>query len=141
MPSRIVLQEKVLDKEYVTIRYNPSEKLLWNEWRGNIPSKQLREAINFACEFIVANNVALILADYTRMHAPSREDQVWIARNSAAILQHSKLRKVANIMGNDIFQQISIETIYEIASKTPMPCDSQNFVSKEDALDWLLDRE
>lgn len=130
---------KVWEKEYVTIRHNPEEKMIWNEWRGVIPSEPLREAMIHSCEFIVDNDVELILADFTRMCAPSMEDQVWIANHTAEILQHSKLRRVANLMAQDLFQQIAIETIYEIASRTPMPCESRDFFSQEEALEWLFE--
>ncbi|GAB3529958.1 hypothetical protein GCM10027443_09900 [Pontibacter brevis] len=58
------------DREYVTIRHSPEEKFIWNEWRSAIPRPQLREAIMFACNFILDNHVELILADYARMCAP-----------------------------------------------------------------------
>lgn len=60
-----------VDKNYLTIRYNPEEKLIWNQWRGTIPSPQLREAMISACHFILENDVELILADFTRMGAPT----------------------------------------------------------------------
>ncbi|MFD3003301.1 hypothetical protein ACFS7Z_23265 [Pontibacter toksunensis] len=128
----------VLDIEYVSIRHNPEEKFMWNEWRESIPSQQLREAMMFACDFILDNEVELILADYTRMHATTVEDQVWIATHSAEKLQHSRLRKVANVMAHDVFQQIAIENIYEKASEIPLPCVSEAFFTKEAALDWLF---
>lgn len=133
--------EKVHEREFVTIRHNFEKKMLWNEWRSNIPSGPLREAMHFACQYIIDNEIELILADYTRMLPPSLQDQTWIATHAAQILQHSKLKRVANIMGTDIFQQISIETIYELASKYPLPCESRDFIFKEDALEWLFSAE
>lgn len=129
----------VWEKEYVTIRHSSDQKLIWNEWRGFIPSEPLRESMLKACEFIMDNEVELILADYSRLCSPSMEDQVWIANHTAEILRHSKLKRVANLMAQDLFQQIAIESIYEIASKaTPLPCESRDFMNKEEALDWLL---
>ncbi|SIQ85518.1 hypothetical protein [Pontibacter lucknowensis] len=133
--------EKALEQDFVTIRHSPENKMLWNQWRGSIPSDPLREAMIFACEFIVANEIELILADYTKMQPPSLQDQNWIAIHSAEILQHSKLKRVANVMGTDIFQQLSIETIYQIASQTPLPCESRDFMFKDDALEWLFSTE
>ncbi|MBB6612683.1 hypothetical protein H7F15_16695 [Pontibacter sp. Tf4] len=133
--------EKVLDSEYVTIRHCPDERLLWNEWKGAIPSGKLRAAVRFASEYVAANNIELILADFSRMHAPSREDQVWIARTGARILQHSKLRKVANLTSSDIFGQIALETIYDIAAETPLPCEVRNFISEQSAAEWLYSKE
>ncbi len=127
-----------LENDYVTIRHSPEEKLICNEWKGVIPSPELRKAMMFACEFILDNDVELILADYTAMCAPTFDDQVWIANHSAELLQHSKLRRVANLMAQDIFQQLAIESIYEIASETPMPCETRDFVSKDEALEWLF---
>ncbi|WP_162054213.1 hypothetical protein [Pontibacter pamirensis] len=127
-----------VDEEYLTIHYNRDEKLMWNQWQGAIPSPQLREAMISACQFILANDVELILADFTRMCAPTVEDQVWIGKNSAELLQHSKLRKVANLMARDIFQQMAIDNIYDKASELPMPCESRTFVSKFDAMEWLM---
>lgn len=126
------------EKEYVTTRYCSGEHFIWNEWRGAISSANLREAMIFSCEFILKNNVELILADYTLMIAPSLDDQVWIANHTADLLQHSKLRKVANIMAQDMFQQLAIQTIYGIASEVPLPCESRDFVMKREALKWLF---
>lgn len=126
------------DKEYVTIRYCAEEKYIWNEWRGLIPSQELRDAILFACYFILDNDVELILADFSKMTGPSLEDQVWIANHSADLLKHSKLKRVANVLAPDLFQQVAIENIYDIASEVPMPCITKDFVSKEEALHWLF---
>ncbi|MEJ8803828.1 hypothetical protein [Pontibacter sp. H249] len=86
----------------------------------------------------MSNDIELILADYIQMGAPSMEDQKWIANYSAKILQYSKLKKVANLLASDIFQQIAIEVIYETASEIPLPRESKYFLSQEDAMDWLL---
>lgn len=130
--------EIALNKEYLTVHYNAEENFIWNEWRDTIPSPQLREAMISACQFILANDVELILADFTHMCAPTVEDQAWIASHTAELLQHSKLRKVANLMAQDIFQQMAIEKIYEKASERPLPCESKAFVSQEDAIEWLF---
>ncbi|WP_018478785.1 hypothetical protein [Pontibacter roseus] len=68
--------EVAWEKEYVTIRHSPDVRLIWNEWRGIIPTEPLRVAMMKASQFIVDNQVELILADYTNMGAPSMEDQV-----------------------------------------------------------------
>ncbi|CAM3734327.1 hypothetical protein POKO110462_17730 [Pontibacter korlensis] len=114
------------------------QKLLWNEWRGSILSEQLRENIFFACEFILANDVECMLADYVKMHAPSLSDQVWIATHSAELLQHRKLVRVANLLAQDVFQQKAIETIHEKASTVPLPCETREFLSMQEAMEWLL---
>lgn len=129
----------VWEREFVTIRYSAKENLVWNEWRGFIPSKPLREAMVYASEYVVAHDVAYILADFTRFGSPSLEDQIWIANHTAEILRYSKLKRVANILAPDIFQQMAIETIYNTASKIPMPCVTKDFVSREDALEWLFE--
>ena len=54
------------------------------------------------------------------------------------ILQHSNLRRVANIQGPGIFQQVAIDTIHEIVSKTPMPGEVRDFLSKAEAKEWLF---
>ncbi|PRY09990.1 hypothetical protein CLV24_11658 [Pontibacter ummariensis] len=129
---------KVFETDYLTLRYSAKEKLIWNEWRGDIPSPQLREAMLYASNFILEQNIELILADFTCMCAPTMQDQVWIAKHTAELLQHSRLRRVANLLAQDIFRQRAIENIYEKASQTPMPCETRDFVSEEDALIWLL---
>ena len=134
----ILSLEKVLATNYVTIRHSPEHKLIWNEWKGTIPSAQLKEAMLFVSNFIVANNIALILADYTHLSPPTREDQVWIARTTSTILQHSNLRRVASINGHDIFQQLALDTIHEIAAQAPVPCMSCDFLSKAEAKEWLF---
>lgn len=129
---------KVLANKYVTIRHSPVDKLIWNEWKGTIPSADLKEAMLFACNFIVANNIELILADYTHLSPPTREDQVWVAKETSKILKNSNLRRVANINGHDIFQQLAIDTIHQIAAQTPMPCETRDFLSKAEAKEWLF---
>lgn len=127
-----------IDKAYLTVHYNPEEKLIWNQWRGAIPSPQLREAMTSASRFILTNDVELVLADFTRMSAPTVEDQRWIASQTAQLLQHSKLRKVANLMAQDIFQQMAIEKICEKASELPVPYEIRPFVLEVDAIEWLF---
>ena len=133
-----LILNRVLANNYVTIRHSPADKLIWNEWRGTIPSSDLKEAMLIACNLIVVNNIELILADYTQFSPPTREDQVWIAKTASNILQHSNLRRVANINGHDIFQQLAIDTIHQIAAQTPMPCETRDFLSKAEAKEWLF---
>ncbi|GAB3200081.1 hypothetical protein ABID22_003065 [Pontibacter aydingkolensis] len=125
-------------KDFATMRYSPGKKLIWTEWRGAISSEQLREAIIYECEFILANRVELMLSDYTMMIPPALEDQVWVANHTTELLQHSSLRLVANLMAQDIFQQITIHTIYAFTSDVLLPCESRDFVTKEEALEWLF---
>ncbi|WP_299990927.1 hypothetical protein [uncultured Pontibacter sp.] len=133
--------EKALELDFVTIRHFPDQKLFWSDWRGIIPREPLREAMHFASQFIIENEIELVLVDYTHMLPPSLQDQNWIATHSAAILQYSKLKRVANVMGYDIFQQISIETINEIAYRYPLPFESRDFMFKDDAFEWLFSTE
>lgn len=143
MTPKAILHKKlkyrtILKRDHVTIRYCPDKKLIWNEWKGVIPSHKLRDSIIYACQYIIENDIELILADYTSMAAPTMEDQVWVANHSAELLQYSKLKRVGNLMAQDLFQQIAIGNIYDIASEVPLPCVSRDFVVKEDALEWLL---
>lgn len=131
----------VMEREFLTMKFCPKQQLLWNEWRGSTPSLQLREAMIYACNFILENGVELILADYTKMCAPNLEDQVWIANHTARLLQHSKLKRVANILAKDLFQQLAIESIYEKASAVDLPCESRDFIAKEDAMEWLYEEK
>ncbi|WP_439882531.1 hypothetical protein ACSX1A_05050 [Pontibacter sp. MBLB2868] len=128
----------VLDKPYVTIRYCSHTKFIWNEWRGVIPSSQLRDAMIFASKFALDNKVEYILADFTKLCAPSLEDQLWIAKQAGNLLKDSKLKKVANVMPTDFFQQIAIENIYEKASEIPQPCETRAFLFESDAVAWLF---
>ena len=130
--------KEAFTNEYVTIRYSAEENFIWNEWRGVIPSRVLREAVLLTCEFVLANKIAFILSDYSRMSAPLLDDQVWISNHFSDLLHHSRLRKVANLMAQDLFQQVAIQTIYDMASEVPLHCESRDFVSKEEALEWLF---
>ncbi len=138
MLESVLNLEVVRNKEFVTMKYSASDKFLWNEWRGNPSSTDLREAIIFSCEFILENEVELILADFIKFCPPTLEDQVWIATHSAKLLQHSKLKRVANLLSQDVFQQIAIETIYDKAAEIPQPCECKNFMFTADAMEWLL---
>lgn len=129
----------LINQEYLTVRVCEEEKFQWNTWKGSLPSQQLRSAMLQACHIILEYNIEYILADFTRMAAPTLEDQLWIANHTGAILSNSKLKRVANLMAQDIFQQVAIETIYDKASLIPQPCESQDFISMEDALNWLFE--
>lgn len=140
MPATILKTKDfitVLREEHLTMRYYPQDSLLCNEWRGVIPSGDLRNYILLACHFVVDNHVEFILADYSRMSAPSFDDQVWVANHSADLLRHSRLRLVANVLANDLLQQLAIGTIYDLASASTR-FESRDFVHKDDALKWLL---
>lgn len=124
--------------EYVTIWYSADENFILNEWRGVIPSATLRDAVLLACEFVLDNDIELILSDYSRMSIPMLDDQVWISNHFAELLHHSKLRKVANLMAQDLFQQVAIPTIFYPASEAHLHCESRDFETKEEALEWLF---
>ncbi|TPE46215.1 hypothetical protein FJM65_02410 [Pontibacter mangrovi] len=139
MPGQHLRFKTIRQDEFFIMKFNQEEKFLWNTWKGKMPSAQLREAMLFASNFILAYNVTCILADYRLMHAPTLSDQAWIAKHTGKLLQHSKLERVANLLAPDVFQQKAIETIYEKASEMPQPCETRDFIEEQDAIKWLMD--
>lgn len=135
---------KILDlvttwsEDHVKLFYDPVRSLAIAEWRGAIPSAQLREATLYTCDFVLSKGIELLLYDYTLLFAPNLDDQVWIANHSAELLQHSRVKKIANLMAQDLFQQIPLEGVNDTFSDISLHCESRDFLSKEEALEWLL---
>ncbi|MEJ8803827.1 hypothetical protein [Pontibacter sp. H249] len=45
---------------------------------------------------------------------------------------------MANIIGYDLYEQIAIDSIYEMTAVQSMPYSTKEFIAKEEALNWLL---
>ncbi|MDX5443061.1 MAG: hypothetical protein LPJ89_04675 [Hymenobacteraceae bacterium] len=126
------------DKEHVKLCFDSDKKIVVAEWKGAIPSKQLRDATVQTCDFVLEHDVELLLNDYTLLLIPNLEDQVWVANHAAELLQHSKIRKIANLMAQDLFQQIPLEGVNDSFSNVPLHSESRDFLSADEALQWLL---
>ncbi|OKL39597.1 hypothetical protein [Pontibacter flavimaris] len=141
MPTSILQARQhytALHEQHLTMRYYDADKLLFNEWRGVVPSEVLKLYTLTVCHFVVDYEVAYVLADYSRMTAPSLVDQLWVINHSENLLRHSVLLRVATVLSPELFQPLEEPATNPPAIGLKLPCDMRDFPLKEEALHWLL---
>ncbi|WP_276499696.1 hypothetical protein [Pontibacter litorisediminis] len=127
-----------LQEQHLTLRYYPTEKLLCSEWRGVVPSEVLRQGTIYVCQYVLDYNIERILADYSRLVAPSLEDQLWIANRSEHLLRQSKVSRVASVLAPEFFQPPGGRSSSCTVSAVGLSFELHDFGLKADALHWLM---
>ena len=127
-----------LQEQHFSLRYYADDKLVCSEWRGVVPCDTLRQYSLYVCQFIIDNNIGLVLADYSRMIVPTLEDQVWVANRTEKMLRQSSVSRIASVLAPELFQPLGGRSSTDVSTQLRLPCELRDFVHKNDALSWLL---
>lgn len=141
MPATILSDRQyhtALQEQHFSLRYYADDKLVCSEWRGVVPCDTLRQYSLYVCQFILDNNVELVLADYSRMIVPCLEDQVWVANRTEKLLRQSNVSRIASVLAPELFQPLGGRSSTDITIQLRLPFDLRDFTQKNDALNWLL---
>ncbi|MBB6460187.1 STAS/SEC14 domain-containing protein [Flammeovirga kamogawensis] len=132
--------EIISDEKYNILSWNPVHKILKTEW--NTPIDMDEE---------LYRSVVLEHLNTTKKYAPTRmlvdtqnayynvvpETQDWINQKFVKIVEEIKLEKMAWIVSEDFFAQVSFDQVMDDASEAS-PFQMKHFTNSQEALEWLL---
>lgn len=82
-----------------------------------------------------------ILVDMSQSKVIAEENREWLKENyfpKAYQISDTKFFKVARVVAEDIYNQMSLKQLDTMRNEGDYPEESKNFKTEEEALNWLL---
>jgi len=82
-----------------------------------------------------------ILVDMSQSKVIAEENREWLKENyfpKAYQISNVKFFKVARIVAEDIYNQMSLKQLDTLRNEADYPEESKNFKTEQEALNWLL---
>jgi hypothetical protein len=131
------MTEKIVKTNVVSIEYLDSHKCIRIEWLDYPESKEFRQGMDDMLEAMKKFNTVKILVPDGKLGAVREEDQLWVLENwTPRCLQLGKSR-TAIVLSDDIFNQLSIESMVNQNTDIVADEDLKYFKSEEEAKNWL----
>ncbi|HEY9008554.1 MAG TPA: hypothetical protein VIM75_20590 [Ohtaekwangia sp.] len=127
--------EIYLDTDVKRIEYNAAHHILIATWKVAPTSAEFRNGMMAMIKAMEHFKTGRLVYDVTHKGALLEEDQVWAAtewRTQAVAVGHSK---VAFVVPEDVFTNMSMEDMMEKADKE---VSFAYFGRKEDAIRWVI---
>jgi hypothetical protein len=122
------------DIDYITIKYDAAHHVLIVTWNLSSTSKEFRHGMMMMLEAMKHFNVGRLASDVTRLGALLEDDQIWAATEWRALAVPAGYSKVAFILSDDIFTNVSMD---DMLSKADKDVSAAYFNRMEDAIRWL----
>ncbi len=124
------------ESDAIRLSYDEAWQLGVGEWKGFVSSDEARSTALYSLDFVNEHGITRWLADRTNMKAIRQQDQQWTVEYFIPKLVASPLRRLANVVSEDIFNRMAIEQMIKRSG------DLGNIVMREfdnvaDALEWL----
>jgi hypothetical protein len=117
----------------IEIRHASSTGILYCTWIGFQEAGPLKDACNMIYELLKKTKCSKIFNDNTHVIGSWNHSTEWIKTYLFPLLVEAGLKKLAWIFSDDISSQISAYRV------TPSISVVKTFLSKEEALAWLID--
>lgn len=116
------------------IEYLHKKDYIYTQFLPNFSEKFLNEMFLNRNQLISKYNCKYLLSDCSHLEILSFDGQAWIKSNIVDKLSEIGIIKVAIILPKNILGRIIIKSIL---STSQTPINIQQFIHKEDALNWL----
>lgn len=124
------------ESEFVKISFDEAQHLGVAEWNGFLSSKDYRENAVRCLELIEHYELKFWLGDNRKMKAIRQADQQWTVEVMVPRLLASSMRRMANLVSEDIFNKMAVEQMIKRVS----PLNNlqiRDFESEAAAMAWL----
>lgn len=139
--------ETVFESEFLKINYYPSNAFLETIWTTTImmETAQYRNALfDYLNAVIKYRPVRLLIDGRQAAYTVTPEDQDWINLHIYPPAIEAGLKRLAFLVGKDIFLNVSLEQMSEDSNKNPLIAENiiQRFFDDYDkALAWLNEED
>lgn len=127
--------EIYFDTDYITIRYHTAHHILVVKWILPPTSKEFRNGMMVILEAMKHFKAGRMVSDVINLGAILEEDQVWAATEWRALAVPAGYSKVAFILSDDVFTNMSMD---DMLSKADKDVSSAYFNRMEDAIRWVI---
>ena len=142
MSRDIPVAQIVFKEKYVTISFDPTTGFVLLDWHSYATSGQFRHTITTLLAFVESKSKSHahigLLADTVKLGVITKEDIEWNAKEINPYIFKAGVKKVAFIIPENIFTQLSITT-YQQQTKVEDTGSliSQMFADRASAQKWL----
>lgn len=120
------------------LEYDEERKCLIQRWKGFSGSDNFRATINASIDFFKSNSEVTGLISDTREHKVVKpQDAEWAAKHANPILAKHGMRKMAFIVPQNVFAQISVD---HFSKNSTDQLALKHFSNLEDALNWIAEK-
>lgn len=124
------------ETDAMRVTYDKEQQLAVGTWKGFVTSKELRKTALDSLDFVNEHQVTRWLSDRRNMKAIRQKDQQWTIDEFVPRLLQSPLRRLANVVSKDIFNQMAMESIVQRSGNLG-EITLKEFENIEDAMEWL----
>ncbi|WP_242921927.1 STAS/SEC14 domain-containing protein [Pontibacter liquoris] len=121
---------------FIKVSYEEAWQLGVAEWKGFASSDDLRSAALRSLDFVNEYQVTRWLADRRKMKAIRQHDQQWTMEEFLPKVISSPLRRVANVVSEDIFNKMAMDQIIGRAGSLTA-IEMRDFDNLPEAMEWL----
>lgn len=123
---------EIFKNEFVSLCYEPNDRVLLQKWQGYVPSELFRRVIDMSVQFIREHEVDMLISD-TLMQKVVRKNDALYAASRLAEMFADGLKAMAFVIPSDAFTRISLKKFADEGINS----DSVGyFQSMEEALNW-----
>jgi hypothetical protein len=120
---------------------NPKGNYIKVEMKGFLVLEKYEPCWLEVLDLIEKTQINKILVDMSQSKVIAEENRDWLKENyfpKAYQVSDSKFFKVARIVAEDIYNQMSLKQLDTMRNEGDYPEESKNFKTQDEALNWLL---
>lgn len=133
------MEEVYYNSDYLCLYYDKSRHTIRAVWNGFLSGETLQNAVQQCLRLIEEEQPLNWLADNRKMKAIRQKDQEWLESVLIPKLMASRLRKMATLISEDIFNQMAVENLHNRANNL-VKFDHQYFKDEKAATQWLEEK-
>jgi len=127
--------EIVFDKPYLTIHWNPSDRIVMMEWKDFVYGEEFRQALDKGLSIVIEHKTNRWLADLRHLGVLSPGDQKWSNENWFPRAHNAGLTRMALVLPERAVAKMGVNNIMKkVADDTLV---TNYFKSVDDAYNWL----
>ena len=134
------MKQTVLKNKFCQHYYDDEKKMMEQIWTNESESMITEDFKSIMLAYITLydkHDIQLVLVDSREMrYLVEPEVQDWVNKN-IIVKMISYLRKIAFLLSNDIFEEVSIKQAMD-EQREELPFETKYFGDEQQARDWLL---
>jgi hypothetical protein len=129
-------QAKIMfDKPYITIHWNPDDKIILMEWKAFVMGDNFREALDTGLNLAVEHGTNRWLADLRKLGVLSNPDQKWSVDDWHPRALDGGINRMALVLPESAVATMGVNNIMRKVNDDTLIVNY--FATVEEAYDWL----
>lgn len=106
------MEERILfDKDFLLITHEKENSLIHLRWKRFATTEEFREGLNAGLKFVMEHKIERWLGNLKDMSVIKESDRIWTNEDWFPQLYKSKLKKMAIVHSQDVFNKLAVSKI------------------------------